>query len=124
VRSSGQLTDSVRDMIRRKIDRLDDTYRQLLVTASVQGREFDSAVLARSLNLSAQDVEEALNLVAETHGIIERVREQQLPDGKFTVRYRFVYAFYQEVCFESLEPTRKASINASLADAFLAYYGD
>ena len=76
------------------------------------------------MNLSAQDVEEALNSVAETHSIIERVREQQLPDGKFTVRYRFVYGFYQEACFESLEPTRKASINASLADAFLTYYGD
>jgi len=124
LRGAGQLTDSVRDTIRRKLDRLDDTHRQLLVTASVQGREFDSAVLARSMNLSAQDVEEALNSVAETHSIIERVREQQLPDGKFTVRYRFVYGFYQEACFESLEPTRKASINASLADAFLTYYGD
>ncbi|HYR44763.1 MAG TPA: AAA family ATPase [Terriglobia bacterium] len=124
VRGTGQLTDATRDMIRLKINRLDDTHRQLLVTASVQGREFDSAVLAKSLNLSALDVEEALNSVAETHGIIERVREQQLPDGKFTVRYRFVYGFYQEACFESLEPTRKASINASLADAFLAYYGN
>jgi predicted ATPase len=122
VRGTGQLTDSVRNMIRRKIDRLDDTHRHLLVTASVQGREFDSAVLARSLNLSAADVEEALNYVAETHGIIDRIREQQLPDGKFTVRYRFVYGFYQEACYESLEPTRKASLNSTLAEAFLTYY--
>ena len=124
VRGTGQLTDSVRHMIRRKIERLDDTHRQLLVTASVQGREFDSAVLARSMNLSAQDVEESLIVLAETHGLVERIREQQLPDGKFTVRYRFVYGFYQEACFESLEPTRKASLNASLAGAFLTYYGN
>jgi DNA-binding winged helix-turn-helix (wHTH) protein len=124
VRGTGQLTDSVRNMIRRKINRLDDTHRHLLVTASVQGREFDSVVVARSLNLSSQDVEEALNFVAEAHGIIERIREQQLPDGKFTVRYRFVYGFYQEACYESLEPTRKASLNASLAEAFLTYYGN
>ena len=124
VRGTGQLTDSVRTMIRRKIEGLDDTHRQLLITASVQGREFDSAVLARSLNLGAQDVEEALNSLAEDHGMIERIREQQLPDGKFTVRYRFVYGFYQEACYESLEPTRKASLNASLAEAFLTYYGN
>ena len=65
-----------------------------------------------------------MNVVSETHGIIERIREQQLPDGKFTVRYRFVYGFYQEACYESLEPTRKASLNASLAEAFLTYYGN
>jgi len=124
VRGTGQLTDSVRNMIRRKMEGLDDTHRQLLVTASVQGREFDSAVLARSLNLAAQDVEEALNFLAEGHGLIERIREQQLPDGRFTVRYRFVYGFYQETCYESLEPTRKASLNASLAEAFLTYYGN
>ena len=124
LRGTGQLTDPVRNMIRRKIERLDDTQQQLLVTASVQGREFDSAVLARSLGLSAEDVEEGLNVVSETHGIIERIREQQLPDGKFTVRYRFVYGFYQEACYESLEPTRKASLNASLAEAFLTYYGN
>ncbi len=124
VRGTGQLTDSVRNMIRRKLEGLDDTHRQLLITASVQGREFDSAVLARSLNLAAQDVEEALNFLAEGHGLIERIREQQLPDGKFTVRYRFVYGFYQEACYESLEPTRKASLNACLAEAFLTYYGN
>jgi predicted ATPase len=124
VRGKWQLADSVRNVIRRKIESLDDTNRQLLVTASVQGREFDSAVLARSLNLAAEDVEETLNFLAEGHGLIERIREQQLPDGKFTVRYRFVYGFYQEVCYESLEPTRKASLNASLAEAFLTYYGN
>ncbi len=122
--NAGRLGDSARHMIQQKISHLDDTHRQLLVTAGVQGREFDSAVLARSLNLSAQDVEETLSELADVHGLIERIREEQLSDGKFTVRYRFAYSFYQEVFSESLEPTRKASVNASLAEAFLAYYGN
>jgi predicted ATPase len=124
VRAPGGMTESLRQMLRRKLDRLDDTNRQLLVTASVQGREFDSAVLARSLELSSADVEETLSVLDEVHGLIQRIREEELPDGKFTVRYRFVYGFYQEVCYESLAPTRKASINASLAEAFLTYYGN
>jgi predicted ATPase len=123
-RAPGGMTESLRQMLRRKLDRLDDTNRQLLVTASVQGREFDSAVLARSLELSSADVEETLSVLDEVHGLIQRIREEELPDGKFTVRYRFVYGFYQEVCYESLAPTRKASINASLAEAFLTYYGN
>jgi len=116
--------ETVESIIRVKLDRLDDTHRQLLVTASVQGREFDSAVLASSMHMSSQDVEEALRELSEIHGLIEPIREEQLPDGKFTVRYRFVYAFCQEACYASLAPTRKASLNATLAEAFLAYYGN
>jgi predicted ATPase len=119
--SPGETIDNI---IRVKLDRLDDTNRQLLVTASVQGREFDSAVLASSMHMSSQDVEEALRELSDIHGLIEPIREEQLPDGKFTVRYRFVYAFCQQVCYASLAPTRKASLNATLAEAFLAYYGN
>jgi predicted ATPase len=116
------LSESILNIIWAKLDRLEDTNRQLLVTASVQGREFDSAVLATSRQMKSEDVEEALRGLDEVHGLIQRVREEELPDGKFTVRYRFVYGFYQEACYASLAPTRKASLNASLAEASLTYY--
>src|SRR5215475_3897028 len=67
-------SDSIRHLIQAKLDRLDDTNRQLLATASVQGREFDSAVLAATMQLQAQDVEEALQELDETHGLIRRIR--------------------------------------------------
>jgi hypothetical protein len=76
------------------------------------------------MHMSSQDVEESLKELWETHGLVEPIREEQLPDGKFTVRYRFVYGFCQEACYASLAPTRKASLNATLAEAFLAYYGN
>lgn len=124
VHGPGAMSESIRNMIQAKLDRLDDTHRQLLVTASVQGREFDSAVLAKSMQMRSEDVEEALHELDDVHGLINRIREEELPDGKFTVRYRFVYSFYQEACYASLAPTRKASLNSSLAEAFLTYYGN
>jgi predicted ATPase len=117
------ISDSIRLMIQNKIDSLDDTHQQLLVTASVQGREFDSAVLAATMQMNSVDVEDTLQELDQTYGIIRRIREEELPDGKFTVRYRFVYGLYQEACYASLAPTRKASLSASLAEAFLTYYG-
>jgi DNA-binding winged helix-turn-helix (wHTH) protein len=123
VRGPGDFSESIRGMVQSKIDRVGETARELLVTASVQGREFDSAVLARSLGMNSQEVEERLRALDEVHGLIKRMREEELPDGRFTVRYRFVYAVYHEVCFTSLAPTRKASLNASMAGALLAYYG-
>jgi predicted ATPase len=124
VRRRDGLSESIRHMIQRSIARLDDTHRQLLVTASVQGREFDSTVLATTTQMESQDVEEALQELDEIHDLIHRIREEDLPDGKFTVRYRFVYGLYQEACYASLAPTRKASVSTSLAEAFLAYYGN
>jgi predicted ATPase len=119
-----QVGDSVRNIIKGKLERLDDTHRQLLVTASVQGREFDSAVVSSTMQMQSQDVEEALQELDEVHGLIHRIREEELPDGKFTVRYRFAYTLYQEACYQSLAPTRKASLSASLAEAFLTFYGN
>lgn len=117
-------SEVIHNLIETKLNRLDDTHRQLLVTASVQGRDFDSAVLATSMHMNPLDVEESLSDLHEIHGLIDPIREEQLTDGKFTVRYRFVYAFCQEACHASLAPTRKASLNASLAEAFLTYYGN
>jgi hypothetical protein len=56
--------------------------------------------------------------------LIRRIREEELPDGRFTVRYRFVYSLYQEACYASLAPTRKAALSARLAEVFLTYYGN
>jgi len=123
-RGPASVSGAIQNMIETKMRRLDDTHRQLLVTASVQGREFDSAVLATSMQMGYADVEDTLQELDEVHGLIQRIREEQLPDGKFTVRYRFVYAVYQEACYASLNPTRKATLNASLADALLTYYGN
>jgi DNA-binding winged helix-turn-helix (wHTH) protein len=124
LRDPAGLGDSVRTIVRAKLDRLDDTHRQLLVTASVQGREFDSAVLAKSMRMETGDVEEALCELDEVHGLVQRIREDELADGKFTVRYRFVYALCHEACYASLAPTRRAALNTSLSEAILAYYGN
>jgi DNA-binding winged helix-turn-helix (wHTH) protein len=117
-------SEVLQNLFEARLHRLDDTHRQLLLTASVQGREFDSAVLATSMQMSPEDVEENLHELHETHGWINRIREEQLADGKYTVRYRFVYAFCQEACYASLAPSRKASLNTSTAEAFLTYYGN
>ena len=45
-----ELPESVRGMIERKIAQLSEEDRTLLTAASVQGYEFDSAVVAQALN--------------------------------------------------------------------------
>src|SRR5262249_45712153 len=48
-----ELPESIRSMIQRKIDQLSESDRRLLSAASVQGAQFDAAVVARVLGREA-----------------------------------------------------------------------
>src|SRR5262249_3507645 len=109
------LPESVRGMIQRKIDQLGEDDRRLLVAATVQGYEFDSAVVARVLERDAAEVEERLDELDRVHAFVRVVREQELPDRTLTLRYRFVHVLYQNALYASLGPTRRASLSAAVA---------
>jgi predicted ATPase/tRNA A-37 threonylcarbamoyl transferase component Bud32 len=119
-----KLPQSVRSMIQRKIEQLIDDDRGLLVTASVQGFEFDTAVLARALETDAATVEERLEVLDRVNGFVQLVRQQVFPDGTLTLRYRFVHVLYQNALYASLSPTRRALLSAAVAHALLGHYGE
>ncbi len=119
-----ELPESVRSMIQRKIDQLSDAERRLLSAASVQGQEFDSAVVARALEMDAAEVEERLEILERIHLFVRKVGEQEFPDSQLTLRYVFVHALYQNALFAALAPTRRASLSAAVAGALQAFYGE
>src|SRR5581483_4125510 len=104
-----ELPESVRGLIQRKLDRLDEADRRLLAAASVQGHEFDSAVVAAALGLGAADVEERLQVLDRVHGLVRLVREQEFPDRTLSLRYRFVHVLYQQALYQALAPSRRAA---------------
>ena len=118
-----ELPESIRGMIQRKLSRLDKTDHRLLVVASVQGSEFDSAVVAGVLSLEAAEVEERLDTLERHYQLVQMIDEREFPDGTLTVRYRFVHALYQNALYGALMPTRRASFSRAVAEALLAHYG-
>ncbi len=114
---SRELPESIRGAIDRKIEQLPDDAQQLLAAASVQGQEFDSAIVGDALGRSAAEVEERLQALDRVHGLVRLLREQEFPDGTLTLRYRFVHVLYQHALYDNLPPTRRASIAAALATA-------
>ncbi|HSB09554.1 MAG TPA: protein kinase [Blastocatellia bacterium] len=121
---ASDLPESVRSMIERKVDQLDDEGRGILVCASVQGYQFDSAVVARSLGMDPADVEERLEVLEKTHAFVKLIREDESPNRTPTLRYSFVHGLYQNAFYSSLKPTRKASMSAAVAEAILGYCGE
>ena len=117
-----ELPESVRGMIQRKVDQLSTSDRHLLMAASVQGPEFDSAVVAQLLGREAADVEERLDVLEHVHFMVRLVREQTFPDGTLTLRYGFVHVLYQNALYAALQPTRKAAWSAAAARALLGHH--
>ena len=114
-----EMPESIRGLIRRKLDRLDSVDRLLLSAASAEGQEFDSAVLARATATDPADVEERLQRMDEVHGLVRLVREHEFPDRTLSRRYGFVHAMYQETLYAGLPPARRTAVSRALADAIL-----
>jgi predicted ATPase len=117
------LPESVRSMIARKIGRLTDDDRKLALAASVQGHEFDSAVVSEALGVDPGEVEERLEALDRVHVFVRAVGEHEFPDRTLTLRYRFVHVLYQNALYASLQPTRRASLSGKVAAALARHHG-
>jgi predicted ATPase len=119
-----ELPESMRGMIERKIGQLSEEDRPLLEVASVQGYEFDSAVVAQVLNLGAGQVEERLEKLERVFAFVRLVSEKELPDRSLTLRYRFVHVLYQNTFHSSLRASRKVELSRTVAQTIEKYYGE
>jgi len=119
-----EVPGSIRSMIERKIDRLDEADRRLLIAASVQGLEFHAAVVAEAMEADEAEIEESLERLDQVHTFVRRVGEEEMPDGSLTLRYRFVHALYQNALYDTLTPTRRAKLSRAVANALVQGHGE
>jgi tRNA A-37 threonylcarbamoyl transferase component Bud32/tetratricopeptide (TPR) repeat protein len=113
---------SVRSMVDRKLEQLSEDDRRLLVIASVQGDEFDVAVVAAAAGHDAAAVEEQLERLERLRGVVRLTGEEELPDGTLTARYRFVHVLYQNDLYGSLRPARRAGLSLTVAETLKRFY--
>ncbi|MEO7273735.1 MAG: protein kinase, partial [Vicinamibacterales bacterium] len=118
-----ELPESVRSMIARKIGRLDEHDRRLLVAASVQGHEFDSTTISEALGMDPAEVEERLDALDRVHMFVKLVGEQEFTDRTLTLRYRFVHILYQNTLYATLQPTRRAAMSGKVAQSIVRHQG-
>ena len=118
-----ELPESVRGMIERKIAQLEPDDHKLLTAASVQGYEFDSAVIAKVLKLDADEIEERLEKLERVFAFVKLASEAEFPNGTLTLKYRFVHVLYQNALYASLRATRKATLSRDVALALEVCYG-
>ena len=106
-------------MVQRKISQLSEDDSQLLVAASVQGYDFDSAVIATRTGRDPADVEERLVDLERIYTFVHRRDEHEFPDGTLTTRYRFVHVLYQNVLYGSLSVSRRVQLSKAVGETIL-----
>ena len=121
---SRDLPESMRGMIERKLGQLTDADRSLLVGAAVQGHQFDSLVVAESLGLDQSTLEERLEALDTTFGLVRFADELEHPNGTLSLAYRFVHILYQEALYASLKATRRVALSKATAAALIRAHGD
>ena len=118
-----ELPVSIRSMIARKIERLGEVDRKIMLAASVQGHEFDSAIVGEALAMDPVDVEERLDALEHVHVFVRRLAEHEFPDLALSLRYQFIHVLYQNSLYGLLQPTRRAALSGRVAQALVAHYG-
>jgi serine/threonine protein kinase/tetratricopeptide (TPR) repeat protein len=114
--------ESVRSMIVKKLEVLEEPDRRALQYASVQGEEFLSNLLAGSLECDELDLEERLSRLERFHHLIQTRAEEELPDGSVATRYRFAHALYQEFLYADLLTKRRTLLHRQAGEQLLRCY--
>jgi len=110
-----ELPASIRSMIERKREKLSENDQRLLASASVQGYEFDSAIVAEVLDLDVADVEERLGGLQQVHHFVRNTGETEYPNGSVSSRYCFVHILYQNAFYNALQPARRRTLSLAVA---------
>jgi tetratricopeptide (TPR) repeat protein len=96
--------------------------RRLLLAASVQGHEFDSAIVAEALEMDPAEVEERLDALEKEYVFVTRIKEHEFPDLTLSLQYQFVHVLYQNALYTSLQPTRRVSLSRRVARALVVHH--
>jgi class 3 adenylate cyclase len=110
-----ELPQSVKDVVLRRLSRLDEACRHVVRVAAVTGREFALELLERVTDLAADRVAESLEDAIAAH-----IVEETSSIG----RYSFAHALIRETVYEQLSRTRRAQLHRMIGEAIESVAGD
>jgi adenylate cyclase len=125
----------VEAVIARRLARLTEAQRQLLVVASVEGEGFTAEVTARVLEQKLEDVEHKLRALGEgalygphhhlVHGLgLKRIGDRHASASHSAARYRFRHTLFQQYLYTHLDPAQRTRLHEATGRALETLYSD
>jgi len=107
---------SIQSVIQRKFDQLDAEDRLLMMSASLQGMEFDSRLAAIPAGSRISDAEQRLARLAAVESLITLLGDSDAGDGIPGQRYVFAHVLFQEAFHAAVTPARRAEWSRLIAN--------
>ncbi len=111
-----EFPETAQDLIRARIDRLEEPVKRIAQTAAVIGREFGLPLLSR-LDEPAGPIQHALDALRGAELIYER---RFFPE----VEYTFKHAIIQDVAYQSILVRRRRELHRAIGRAIEELYAD
>ena len=106
--------EGVREVTSRRLRRLSESTREVLLVASVIGREFDYDVLSEVVSQSDDELVEALE---------EGVEARVLREAGHVGRYAFTHALVRATLYDSISQLRRARLHGRVGEAIMRLRG-
>jgi predicted ATPase/DNA-binding winged helix-turn-helix (wHTH) protein len=120
---SGIMPQSIRHLVARQWDKLDDGDRRLLEAASVAGIEFSAAVVSAALMQPIPDSEDRCLDLASREQFVRVSGDETWPDGTHSMRFAFQHALYRDLCRERVGGSRLREWRLRIAKRKEAAFG-
>ena len=104
-----ELPEEVRQLLLRRLATLPAAAREVLEVASVVGQAFAAAAVAAGTQGTVEAVDAVCDGLVTEYRVLEDTGVTVWPDGTRGGTYRFHHALSQQVLYEALGPTRRAS---------------
>ncbi len=103
--------ESLRLMIDRQAEHLDDTDRQLLEAASAVGTPFSAASVAAAIERDLISVEARCDRLARDGHFVRAAGSTEWPDGTVAGAYEFIHELYRSTLYARLSPAHARQLH-------------
>jgi hypothetical protein len=115
--------ETLRQLIEKHIERLDDEQQRLLEVASIVGVTFSATAVAAGLQVEAETVDQQCGALARTGHFLRSQGIEEWPDGTVGGRYSFLHALYQQALYERVTEARRVRLHRQIGEQKATAYG-
>lgn len=110
--------EGLRLLVEMQFERLSADGRRLLEAAAVCSRDFSADALAAAIDIDSQEAEAWCEDMVRSGNLLRRSETAGIAERPAARRYDFLHAYYQELAYQGIAPTRLAELHRRVGEWF------